>query len=102
MDPAEELRKMGFSVRQFNECHFRVDNEIDYWLPRGKWYDRVMKDRGQKPLDQLPYFIKRRLDLRPVALNKEQFINLLISQGWDRGKACEAWEARSYLAQQNV
>jgi len=94
MDPADRLREMGFKVKQFNECHFRVNDEIDYWLPRGKWYDRLMRDRGQKPLDQLPYFIQRRLKQRPDA-PEGIFIQRLVGYGWTRERARQAWEIKT-------
>lgn len=64
MDPAAKLRELGFTVVQFSTWHFRVNDQIDFWLPRGKWYDRVVGDRGQKPLDQLHFFVVARLKER--------------------------------------
>jgi len=64
MDPAAKLRKMGFHVHQFTEYHFRVNDEFDYYLPRGKWHDLLTGERGRKPLDQIPFFVKQRLSER--------------------------------------
>jgi len=61
MDVADELRKMGYKVQKFTEWHFRV-SWMEFWLPRGKWHDMRTGDRGQKPLDQIPFFIHRRLN----------------------------------------
>lgn len=61
MGPAEKLREMGFEVKQLSPYHFRVNGEFDFWLPRGKWHDLVLGDRGRKPLDQISFFVKERL-----------------------------------------
>lgn len=62
MDPAEKLRELGFEVHSFTSYHFRVEGQFDFWLPRGRWHDLVLGDRGSKPLDQIPFFVKARLD----------------------------------------
>ena len=92
---------MGFTVQQFNESHFRVDKEIDYWLPNGRWYDRVMRDRGQKPLDQLPYFIKSRFEQR-IAADEKTFIAKLVKIGWNVERARQAWSVRTFLRESST
>lgn len=62
MGPVERIRAMGFEVRQFSPYHFRVEEVFEFWLPRGKWHDMRTGERGQKPLDQIPFFVKRRLE----------------------------------------
>ena len=65
LDPIERLIQMGYRVEILNRWHVLVEGEIDFFYPRGKmnsgWYDRITKDRGRKPLDQIPLFIARRL-----------------------------------------
>lgn len=94
MDPAEKLRKMGLDVRAFTTYHFRVEGQIDFWLPRGRWHDLVLGDRGQKPLDQIPYFIKARLEQRPAEVPKEIFVERLVEIGYSKEEAEKAWNAR--------
>lgn len=94
MGPADQLRQMGFRVKQYNEYHFRVNGEFDFWLPRGKWHDLITGDRGRKPIEQIHFFIKERLADRPCEANKEDFINRLIALGWSREESEEAWTER--------
>lgn len=61
MGPVETLRNMGFRVLELTPYHFRVNDEFDFYLPRGKWHDLITGERGKKPLDQIPFFIKERL-----------------------------------------
>lgn len=53
---------MGLEVDELSVYHFRVEGCFDFWLPHGKWHDLKTGERGQKPLDQLAFFIPRRLD----------------------------------------
>lgn len=61
MGPVQKLLEMGLEVQQLAPYHFRVEHRIDFWLPRGQWHELGTNQRGQKPLDQLAYFIARRL-----------------------------------------
>jgi len=95
MGPDGKLREMGHNVEQFTECHFRVADQIDFWLPRGKWHDLVTNERGQKPLDQIPFWIDQRLRSRtPEQLEKQQFIVNLLDIGWRKEDAKSAWQDR--------
>jgi hypothetical protein len=60
-NPVEQIRALGYAVREFTPWHFRVADCIDFWLPRGKWHDLRTGERGHKPLDQIPYLITQRL-----------------------------------------
>lgn len=71
MGPVEILREWGFEVHEFTSWHFRVNGEFDFYLPRGKWHDLVLGDRGTKPLDQIPYFVKTRLEGRKACKERQ-------------------------------
>jgi hypothetical protein len=64
----ERLTSFHLYVEKFSNYHFRVDGEIDVFTNRhgdyAKWHDRIRKDRGVKPPEQIPNFIKARLEAR--------------------------------------
>lgn len=64
MGVVEQLRQLGYEVKQFSEYHFRVNERIDFWLPRGKWHDLLTGERGRKPLDQLQFLMEQKLGIR--------------------------------------
>lgn len=94
MDPATQLREWGYDVVQFTPWHFRVEGRLDFWLPRGKWYDFATHEKGQKPLDQIAFFFRARLGAPMTNSDEQSFVNALISAGWDEKEAREAWKER--------
>jgi hypothetical protein len=68
MDPVTQLREMGYIVEQFNEYHFRVEHCFEFWLPHGRWHDMDSGERGKKPLEQIPFFVSHRLEVKKVWL----------------------------------
>jgi hypothetical protein len=88
MGPVERLRELGHEVRQFTEYHYRVDGVFDFWYPRGRWHDLVTLERGQKPVEQMHFFVHERLSGTAREL-KESFIEKLIAGGWSREEAVE-------------
>jgi hypothetical protein len=94
-----QLEKQGFTVEMFNEWHFRVNGEFDFWLNvRGRsisWHDRISGERGHKPEAQLVSFIRNRLtdrSMRPA--DKDEFVGNLRQIGWSRADAEKEWSAR--------
>lgn len=61
----EKLREMGHVVENphpEHRYHFRVDNLFDFFHPRGQWHDLATGERGNKPMDQIAFFIHNRLE----------------------------------------
>ena len=102
MEVAGKLRELGHEVLQFSEYHFRVDEVFDYWLPRGKWWDRVTGEREsirfRKPLDQLAFFIHERLVNPPTEVTEKLFVHRLVEIGWTEKEAKQSWKERQSLA----
>jgi hypothetical protein len=61
MGPIEKLREMGHLVFKVTQDHYRVDGRFDFWYPRGIWHDLETHERGKKPLEQMHFFVHRRL-----------------------------------------
>jgi hypothetical protein len=91
----EKLREMGHEVYAFSDHHFRVDGVFDFWYPRGMWHDIVTGERGNKPLEQMPFFVHNRLEDRPVEIGKQDFIKTLIDIGWSKEEAEESWREKT-------
>lgn len=59
--PEDKLRELGHGVYAFSEYHYRIDDSFDFWYPRGQWHDLATGERGNKPLDQMHFFVHNRL-----------------------------------------
>lgn len=98
MDIARKLEKLGFAVQKFNEWHYRVNDDFDFWVnARNKalaWHDRFTGDRGWKPEDQIVSFIKVRLRRDPSEVTEEEFMQRLMQIGWTFEEAKHEWNAR--------
>lgn len=99
MDLIQRLRNKGLTVRQFDEFHFRVNNEFDVWFNvkmKGlSWWDRITDQRGRKPEEQMYWFILRRFaEPSQTDVPHEEFIRRLVNIGWAEKEAEEAWQKR--------
>lgn len=99
-----QLKKLGFTVAQFNEYHCRVNGDFDFWLnARGRglhWHDRFTGDRGIKPQDQIVNFIKVRLERESFDVTREEFMQRLMQIGWKYEEAEKSWKERQSSAKQ--
>ena len=100
MDPMtkfiERFRALGYTVEQFTVWHYRVNDQIDFWYPKGRWHDLITGERGKKPLDQMHSWIDTRIKSRtPQQIDKNNFIVNLLSIGWTKEDAEAAWQERS-------
>jgi hypothetical protein len=98
-----ELEKQGFKVQQFDEYHFRVNGEFDFWLNHRarplSWHDRLSGERGYKPEAQIVPFIRNRLADRTMKVaEKDEFIGNLKQIGWSQVEAEKEWSARQCQA----
>lgn len=103
MDLVHELARRGFTVQKFDEWHYRVNGEFDFWFnAKGRsitWWDRIADQRGRKPEDQLLLFIVRRLTDPPaVEVPHEEFVRRLTGFGWTHRDAEEAWQKRQSVS----
>jgi len=78
--PIDILRKRGYKVEALSESYYRVNGRIEFSVPHGKWFDRKTGDRGQKPLDQIPFLVAARLKEDEVI---EIESNLLVGYSYD-------------------
>lgn len=94
MDLPQRLARKGFIVQQFDEYHFRVNGEFDFWYnAKGcslSWWDRITDRRGRKPIDQMFHFIVRRFS----DVSHQEFVKRLMAIGWIEREAEEAWQKR--------
>lgn len=52
----ENLVAWDYTVHQFNESHFRINNRLDVWPTTKKYYDTKTQRRGT--YDELESFVK--------------------------------------------
>jgi len=99
-DLVKKLRSMNLGVVEFTEWHIRVADRIDIFTgKRGtKWWDMLMDERGKKPIDQVPHFIKQRISERPTEAPKHLFISRLVEIGWSEEEAEQQWKDRQSTA----
>jgi hypothetical protein len=98
MDLIKKLQKLGYDVKQFTECHYRVDDVFEFWTgKRGwKWHYMPTGERGSRPPDQLLYYIQQRLGDPGTSthVSKAEFIRRLVEIGWTPGEAEQSWKER--------
>lgn len=99
-DLVSKLRSMKLGVIEFTSWHIRVAGRIDVYVgKRGcSWWDMVRDERGKKPMDQIPHFIKQRLAERLPEAPKHLFISRLVDIGWTKEEAEQSWKDRQSRA----
>jgi len=94
----EQLRKLGFTVEEFDSYHRRVNGEFDFWRNAHhrafQWHDRFTGDRGAKWEQQIVDFIQKRLSRTQVECDKEEFVRRLTQIGWTQADAEMEWNKR--------
>ena len=103
MDIVEELRKLGYEVKSFNQWHHRVENVFDFWTGKSgcKWWYRTTDERGNRPPDQIKFLVKALLGdpgTLPGAVTEHDFVHRLVSIGWSEKEAREQWKEWSSRA----
>jgi len=100
-DPVKELQKLGYTVKQFNGWHHRVDDAFDFWTSNKRsrwihWHDLSVNERGEVPPGEIVSFIQNRLGDPGTAthVSKAEFIRRLVDIGWAPGEAEHAWKER--------